>query len=311
MRVAIVADMECVAQLSDPHELLAFSRPYWRSGRRKLTADVAAAGLGLLAAGADDVVVLDGHGSGNSRTNLVVDDLPPRVHVESWRGSELAGRGVEAVLFVGFHARAGVPAFFSHTHVPDLRLRVDGELVGENHTTAWGVGLPLLGIVGNDANGRTLGSLSGVPYLAVQRTRASWAEVEPVYGDQEESDAAIASFAEEAARAGGVAVPPPADVLLEASLPVSEDGARGMIAAGWKQRSTTEFAVQLVAWSERRSLLDAAQTAGYERWLPYYATFDLGSAEALERVHDDPLLVEGRAAVDAWLRESHAEWLSP
>jgi hypothetical protein len=33
--------------------------------------------------------------------------------------------------------------------------------------------------------------------------------------------------------------------------------------------------------------------------------------EALERVHDDPLLVEARAAFDAWLGESHAEWLSP
>jgi len=311
MRLAIVADMEGVAQLSDPHEILAFARPYWQPGRRKLTADVAAAGRGLLAGGADDVAVLDGHGSGNSGTNLVVDDLPPRVHLESWRGSELAGRGVEAVLFVGFHARAGVPAFCSHTHVPDLRLRVDGELVGENHTTAWNLGVPLLGIVGNDANGRTLGSLSGVPYLVVQRTHGSWAELEPVHGDQAESDAAIAAFAEEAARAGGVAVSPPGDVLLEASLPVSEDGARGMVAAGWEQRSTTEFAAQLGTWPESRSLLEAAQTAGFERWLPYFATFDLGSADALERVHDDPLLVEGRAAFDAWLRESHAEWLSP
>jgi D-amino peptidase len=310
VRVAIVADMEGVAQLTDPHELLAFARPYWSSGRRKLTADVAAAARGLLAAGADDVVVLDAHGSGNSGTNIELDALPARVHVESWGASELAARGVEAMLFVGFHARAGVPAFFSHTHVPDLRLRVDGELVGENHTTAWSLGLPLLGIVGNDANGRTLGSLSGVPYLAVQRTRASWVEVEPVYPDQSASDAAIATFAEAVARNGGVAVPAPRGVLLEASVPASEDGVRTLAEAGWEQRSSTEFAVQLGAWHESRALLWAAQNAGFERWLPYYRTFELDSADALERVHDDPLLVEARAAVDAWLRASHAEWLS-
>jgi D-amino peptidase len=310
VRVAIVADMEGVAQLTDPHELLAFSRPYWRSGRWKLTADVAAAGRGLLAAGAEDVVVLDAHGSGNSGTNLVVEELPERVHVESWGSKELAERGVAAMLFVGFHARAGVPAFFSHTHVPDLRLRVDGELVGENHTTAWSLGLPLLGIVGNDANGRTLGSLSAVPYLAVQRTRASWVEVEPVYPDQSASDAAIAAFAEAVAGNGGLAVPPPSGALLEASLPASEDAARALVEAGWQQRSTTEFAVQLGAWHESRALLWAAQDAGFERWSAYYRTFDLVSADTLERVHDDPLLVEARAAVDAWSRQTHPEWLS-
>jgi hypothetical protein len=39
MRVAISADMEEISRLGDPHEILAFSRPYWLTGRKRLTAD--------------------------------------------------------------------------------------------------------------------------------------------------------------------------------------------------------------------------------------------------------------------------------
>src|SRR6266702_2890879 len=87
------------------------------------------------------------------------------------------------MLEVGYHARAGVPAFVSHTYVAGLRLRVDGELIGESHGRAWVARLPLLGIVRNNAHERTLGSLGEAPFLAGQRTRAS-AEVEPVFADE-------------------------------------------------------------------------------------------------------------------------------
>ncbi len=46
MRVVISADMEGISQLREPHEILAFARPYWETGRRRMTADVAAAAAG-------------------------------------------------------------------------------------------------------------------------------------------------------------------------------------------------------------------------------------------------------------------------
>src|SRR5579862_5653653 len=120
--------MEGISQLRDPHSILAFERSYWNEGRRRLTADVAAAAAGLLRGGAEAVVVLDNHGSGNPE-NVIGGELPPGARIETWNIFDLAAHGVDAMLQVGYHARAGQRAYISHTYVPGLRLRVNGELI--------------------------------------------------------------------------------------------------------------------------------------------------------------------------------------
>jgi D-aminopeptidase len=309
MRVAISADMEGVSQLQDPHEILAFARPYWATGRERLTADVAAAAAGLLSAGADEVVVLDNHGSGNP-VNVIADSLPAGARLETWNLFDLADHAVDAVLHVGYHARAGVPAFVSHTYVPGLWLRVDGELIGESHGRAWAAGLPLLGIVGNDAHGRTLGSLDGVPFLAVQRTTAQ-TEVEPVLDDEGESAAAIEAFAASALGDGGTVPAAPVDAVFEASLDADDEQAARLAGTGWERRSETEFAVGLRTWADAREPLAAAMAVAIAPWMPYFASFDLTSADALEAVHHEPVLDEGRRRFDAWLGRPQPDWLTP
>ena len=173
MLVAVSADMEGISQLRDPRSILAFERSYWSDGRRQMTADVAAAAAGLLRGGADEVVVLDNHGSGNPE-NVIGSELPAGARMEPWNVFDLAEHGVNAMLQVGYHARAGVPAYISHTYVPRLRLRVNGELISESHGRIWAAGVPLLGIIGNDAHQRTLGSLGEVPFLVVQRATPWW-----------------------------------------------------------------------------------------------------------------------------------------
>jgi D-aminopeptidase len=65
MLVALSADMEGVSQLDDWRAIFAFEPAYWREGRAQMEAEVAAAARGLLTGGADEVVVLDNHASGN------------------------------------------------------------------------------------------------------------------------------------------------------------------------------------------------------------------------------------------------------
>jgi D-aminopeptidase len=308
VRVVISADMEGISQLVDPHEILAFARPYWKTGRRRMTADVAAAAEGLLAAGADEVIVLDNHGSGNPE-NVLRDALPDGARLETWNVFDLPSHGVDALIQVGYHARAGVPGFVSHTYVPGLRLRVDGELIGESHGRAWAADVPLLGIVGNDAHERTLGSLVGIPYLAVQRT-SSTAHATPVFDDGA-SRTAIAGFAADVLRLGGVIPAAPSDLLFEASLRASAEQIRTLEAAGWRQRSETEFAVDLASWRDAREPLAAAMEAAIAPWLAYFAGFDVTSEAAAEAVHDEPILREGRERIDAWLDEPQPEWLTP
>jgi D-aminopeptidase len=277
MRVALSADMEGVSQLDDWRAVLAFDPAYWREGRAQMEAEVAAAARGLLSGGADEVVVLDNHASGNP-VNVRPESLPAGARIETWNLFDLRERGIDAQLQVGYHSRAGLDAFFPHTYAPELVLHVDGEPISESHGRAWAAGVPLLGICGNDVHGRTLGSLDGVPYLVTQRT-SSPVDARPAATLDE-----IERFAEGVARAGGVPVRPSQRTRLEAFV-----------------RGDLLYALDLARWQDARQPIADAMAAAVAPWLPYVTTFDLTSEEAMTAVQDEPLIREGRDAFEAWL----------
>jgi D-aminopeptidase len=277
MRVALSADMEGVSQLNDWRAVLAFDPAYWQEGRAQMEAEVAAAARGLLSGGADEVVVLDNHASGNPE-NVRSESLPAGARLETWNLFDLRERGVDAQLQVGYHSRAGLDAFFPHTYAPELVFHVDGEPISESHGRAWAAGVPLLGICGNDVHGRTLGSLDGVPYLVTQQT-SSPVDARPAATLDE-----IERFAEGVARAGGVPVRPPQRARLAAFV-----------------RGEPLYAHDLARWQDARQPIADAMAAAVAPWLPYFTTFDLTTEEAMIAVQDEPLVREGRAAFEAWL----------
>jgi hypothetical protein len=202
-----------------------------------------------------------------------------------------------------------VEAYISHTYVPGLRLRVNGELISESHGRIWAAGVPLLGIVGNDAHQRTLGSLGEVPFLVVQRT-SSMGAMDPVFADQGIAAESIVAFSAQALLDGGKTFDAPAEAVFEASFD-SNRAESGMTAAGWRQASETEYEIHLDHWTLAREPLAAAMGAAIATWMPYFGTHELTSPQALERVHDDPILREGREHFAAWLQADHPEWISP
>ena len=206
VRIVLSVDMEGISQIGTPRETLACRAEYWATGKPRMEAETAAAAEGLLAAGATEVIVLDNHGSGNPE-NVSPQCLPAGARLETWNVFDLPAHDVDGMLQVGYHARGGVDGFISHTYVPGLRLRVDGELISESHGRAWAAGVPMLGIVGNDSHRDTLGSLSDVPFLVVQRSRGRGA-MEPVFADAEEGLSAVRDFAAERLRGIGDAEPP-------------------------------------------------------------------------------------------------------
>jgi D-amino peptidase len=131
LAVYISADMEGVAALSATDDPL---------GRRLMTAEVNAAIQGAFQAGASRVVVNDAHGSHN---NLLQDQLDPRVtlirgDLKPYGMMEGLDNSFAAVLFVGFHGKAGsLGGFAAHTgsgRVVDLR--VNGVSLGEGGMNA-------------------------------------------------------------------------------------------------------------------------------------------------------------------------------
>lgn len=277
MLVALSADMEGVSQLDDWRAIFAFEPAYWWEGRAQMEAEVAAAARGLLAGGADEVVVLDNHASGNP-LNIRAESLPARTRLETWNVFDLRARGVDALLQVGYHSRAELDAFVPHTYVPELVLRVDDEPIGESHGRAWAAGVPLLGICGNDVHGRTLGSLDGVPYLVTQLT-SSTVDARPAATLDE-----IERFAEDVARSGGVQVRPPERARLAAFV-----------------RDEPLYSLDIARWEDARQPIADAMAAAIAPWLPYLAAFDLTSEQAMMAVRDEPLIREVSAAFEAWL----------
>ncbi|MBA3641803.1 MAG: M55 family metallopeptidase [Acidobacteria bacterium] len=155
-KVFISADMEGISGISSPDQLSATGGEYGRS-RKMMADDVNAAIRGARRAGAQTIVVNDSHGS---MRNLRLEDLDPQVSLISHsfkRSGMMEGldETFDAVIFIGYHAKAGNPAgLFAHTGSGVVRdVRVNGVSLGEgglNTMVAAWYGVPVALVTGDD-----------------------------------------------------------------------------------------------------------------------------------------------------------------
>lgn len=141
MRVFISADMEGVTGVVHADELTK-GHADWERARQWMTTDVIAAAEGALAAGADEVVVVDGHAG---MRNLLFDQLPSGVVAHRGPASgrvmcqvEGLDETFDCVLLVGYHSMAGSDGLLSHTWHGGVinQFRLDGRPIGETAITA-------------------------------------------------------------------------------------------------------------------------------------------------------------------------------
>lgn len=132
MRIYIMTDLEGVAGVLNGSEWCSPTSRYYDLAKELLTREVNAAIAGLLAGGATDIVVADGHGPG--AINPVLLDA----RVELMRGWPtdwplLLDETYDAVAFVGQHAKAGTEyAHLCHTQsMAYIDLSINGVSVGE------------------------------------------------------------------------------------------------------------------------------------------------------------------------------------
>ncbi|MEV7686681.1 M55 family metallopeptidase [Streptomyces bungoensis] len=157
MRIYVSADMEGITGLVDSDDVQPGGRDYER-GRSMMAEDVNAAVRGALAAGASAALVNDAHGP---MRNLLPEALHPAARLVRGRPKQmgmlegLTGE-YDAVVCVGYHARAGALGVLSHSfmghEIEDMWL--DGRPVGEiglAHATAAALGVPVVALTGDDA----------------------------------------------------------------------------------------------------------------------------------------------------------------
>jgi D-amino peptidase len=188
MKLLIAVDMEGITGVVTWNHVDPAHAEYQRF-RRLMTQDVNAAVRGALEAGADEVVVSDGHWNSD---NILIEELDPRARLNSGTPSLFSmvqgiDQGVDAALFIGYHARMGTPAAildhtWSSTRVQNVWLngRITGE-IGLNASLCGHFGLPVLMLSGDQsANQEAAEWVPGIHNVIVKRAAGRWsAEVLP------------------------------------------------------------------------------------------------------------------------------------
>lgn len=117
MKILIATDMEGITGVTTWDHVTPGHVEYARF-RKLMTQDVNAAIRGALEAGADEVIVADGHWNGS---NILIEELDPRARLNSGSPSPFSmmqgiDDTVDGVFFIGYHARNGTPnAILDHT----------------------------------------------------------------------------------------------------------------------------------------------------------------------------------------------------
>lgn len=157
-KLYISADIEGCAGVASQHALAA-DRFEWQAARQWMTDEVVAAAEAALAAGYDEVIVVDGHGNGH---NILPDAMPDKVRLlRSWPRPLLQMEGIQdpeinAAFFIGYHNGAmGDGGILAHTYSSAAfrDLRLNGVSASEgylNAALAGEYGVPVL-LVSGDA----------------------------------------------------------------------------------------------------------------------------------------------------------------
>lgn len=191
VRVLVYHDMEGLTGQSDPNTFRFAHTERYAVGRTYLTGDVNAVVAGLFDGGADEVHVVDGHGSGNPEPDLLLDQLDQRAELVSRDDAfdayvDLTEPGVyDAIAVVGMHAKTGSGGFASHTYTLGIDFVFNGMTVTETEIVgySWGrVGVPVIFASGDDRLEADLaGPMPWVEFVTVKTaTSASSAVARPV-----------------------------------------------------------------------------------------------------------------------------------
>lgn len=181
IRVLIIHDMEGLSGQDDPRSY-SFRNPEYASGQEMLAADVNAVVDGLFAGGATEVVIADGHGSGNPDPDLRTDLLDARAtqiirddafdtYFDLPESEEL-----DAVAVVGMHSKTGSGGFAAHTFTLGIDLLINGQSITETELVAlsWGrFGVPVIFASGDDKLRGDLETMPWIEYVTVKDAPAA------------------------------------------------------------------------------------------------------------------------------------------
>jgi D-amino peptidase len=156
MKILIATDMEGITGVTTWDQVTP-GHPEYTRFRKQMTEDVNAAIRGTCEAGADEVIVADGHWNGS---NILMEELDPRARLNTGSPSPFSmmqgiNESVDGVIFIGYHARNGSPqAILDHTWSSKTvgNIWLNDILTGEyglNAAVAGHFGVPIIMVSGD------------------------------------------------------------------------------------------------------------------------------------------------------------------
>src|SRR5688500_8008067 len=156
MKIVIAVDMEGITGVTTWDQVTPGHAEYSRF-RKLMTQDENAAIRGAAEAGADEIIVADGHWNGS---NILIEELDPRARLNTGSPSPFSmmqgiDESVDGVMFIGYHARNGSPnAVLDHTWSASTVANVwlNDILTGEyglNAAVAGHFGVPVIMVSGD------------------------------------------------------------------------------------------------------------------------------------------------------------------
>ncbi|GGM91386.1 peptide ABC transporter substrate-binding protein [Lentzea pudingi] len=198
----------------------------WQRFRRLFTADVNACVTGLVAGGAQQVVVNEAH---SSQRNLLLEDLHDAARLLTGRHKPLSmmqgiDSDVDGVVFLGYHTGAGARGVLAHTYLENSITGVwlDGVPASEgrlNAALAAEHGVPVLLVTGDDLTCEDAVSYAASAWtVAVKQCVSRYAAVclPPAVTSSQITEAATAAMAC-AGRATGVVAPHRVEIEFDAT----------------------------------------------------------------------------------------------
>lgn len=180
MKILIATDMEGITGVTTWDQVTPGHAEYTRF-RRLMTQDVNAAIRGAIDAGADEVIIADGHWNGS---NILVEELDSRARLNTGSPSPFSmmqgiDESVDGVMFIGYHARNGTPnAILDHTWSSRTVVNVwlNDVLTGEyglNAAVAGHFGVPVIMVSGDQTACAQVSELLGGMEMAVVKQATS------------------------------------------------------------------------------------------------------------------------------------------
>jgi D-amino peptidase len=200
-KVLLLYDMEGITGAVRPQDVN-FGSDTYAATRVSLTEDVNAAIRGLLRAGAREVVLTDGHGSGNPDPDYLLERLPPgaRFDIRSEPYDpyvDAMDDTYDAMVAVAMHGRAGGRAFLAHTFNGHTRWQMGAHDMNESMLVAASFArfdVPVILVTGDDVLRSEIEAFSPQTEYVTVKTAKSVEEAESRPRDQVSRDIEAAAI---------------------------------------------------------------------------------------------------------------------